>query len=241
MQLAVNIDHIATLRNARNEQQPDPVTAAMIAELAGASGIVCHLREDRRHIRDRDLERLRETVTTKLDLEMAMTEEMQQIAIRTKPELITLVPEKRQELTTEGGFNIAGHYDMLVEYIKPVQEAGIEVSLFIEPDKQAVTLAAEAGADLVELHTGPYSLKKKAGDINAEINRIRTAAIFARENGLRVVAGHGLNYYNIIPFSRIEEIEEVSIGHALIARASLVGIESAVKEMLRLINNSRSK
>ena len=241
MQLAVNIDHIATLRNARNEQQPDPVTAAMIAELAGASGIVCHLREDRRHIRDRDLERLRETVTTKLDLEMAMTEEMQQIAIRTKPELITLVPEKRQELTTEGGFNIALHYDRLAEYIKPVQEAGIEVSLFIEPDKQAVTLAAEAGADLVELHTGLYSLKKKAGDINAEINRIRTAATFARENGLRVVAGHGLNYYNIIPFSRIEEIEEVSIGHALIARASLMGIESAVKEMLRLINTSQSK
>ncbi|MCG8342202.1 MAG: pyridoxine 5'-phosphate synthase [Chlorobiales bacterium] len=236
MQLAVNIDHIATLRNARNEQQPDPVTAAAIAELAGASGIVCHLREDRRHIKDRDLERLREAVTTKLDLEMAMTEEMQRIAIRTKPELITLVPEKRQELTTEGGLDIAGRYDKLVEFIKPVHDTGIEVSLFIEPEKEAVRLAAEAGADLVELHTGPYSLKKTTGEAEAEIKRVRTTAAFARECGLRVVAGHGLNYYNIIPFSRIGEIEEVSIGHALIARASLVGMERAVKEMLRLID-----
>lgn len=237
MQLAVNIDHIATLRNARNEQQPDPVMAAMLAELAGASGIVCHLREDRRHIKDRDLERLREAVTTKLDLEMAMTEEMQRIAIKTKPELITLVPEKRQELTTEGGFDIAGHYDRLAEFIRPVQDAGIEVSLFIEPEIEAVAHAAKAGADIVELHTGPYSLKKARRDIEDEIKRIETAAKLAREHGLRVVAGHGLNYYNIIPFRAIEEIEEISIGHALVARASLVGMEAAVKEMLRLINS----
>lgn len=236
MRLAVNIDHIATLRNARNEQQPDPVTAAAIAELGGASGIVCHLREDRRHIRDLDLERLRESVTTKLDLEMAMTEEMQQIAIRTKPELITLVPEKRQELTTEGGFDIVNNFDSLVEFIKPVQGAGIEVSLFIEPEKEAVLLAAKAGADLVELHTGPYSLKKTTSDIEAEIKRIRTAAKFARDSGLRVVAGHGLNYYNILPFRTIEEIEEVSIGHALIARATMTGLKAAVRDMLRTIN-----
>ena len=236
MRLAVNIDHIATLRNARNEQQPDPVTAAAIAELGGASGIVCHLREDRRHIRDLDLERLRESVTTKLDLEMAMTEEMQQIAIRTKPELITLVPEKRQELTTEGGFDIVNNFDSLVEFIKPVQSAGIEVSLFIEPEKEAILLAAKAGADLVELHTGPYSLKKTTSDIEAEIKRIRTAAKFARDSGLRVVAGHGLNYYNILPFRTIEEIEEVSIGHALIARATMTGLEAAVRDMLRTIN-----
>lgn len=241
MRLAVNIDHIATLRNARDEQQPDPVTAAAIAELSGASGIVCHLREDRRHIRDRDLERLRDIVTTKLDLEMAMTEEMQHIAIRTKPELITLVPEKRRELTTEGGFDIVSHFDRLVEFIKPVQDAGIEVSLFIEPEKKAVALAVESGADLVELHTGPYSLKKKNNEIEAEINRIRTAAQFARESGLRVVAGHGLNYYNIVPFRIIEEIEEVSIGHALIARASLVGMETAIREMLRLMNTGCGK
>lgn len=236
MRLAVNIDHIATLRNARNEQQPDPVTAAAIAELGGASGIVCHLREDRRHIRDRDLERLRESVTTKLDLEMAMTEEMQHIAIRTKPELITLVPEKRRELTTEGGFDIVNNFDSLVEFIKPVQGAGIEVSLFIEPEKEAVLLAAEAGADLVELHTGPYSLKKTTSDIEAEIKRIRTAAKLARDSGLRVVAGHGLNYYNILPFRTIGEIEEVSIGHALIARATMTGLEAAVRDMLRTIN-----
>lgn len=236
MRLAVNIDHIATLRNARNEQQPDPVTAAAIAELGGASGIVCHLREDRRHIRDLDLERLRESVTTKLDLEMAMTEEMQQIAIRTKPELITLVPEKRQELTTEGGFDIVNNFDSLVEFIKPVQSAGIEVSLFIEPEKEAILLAAKAGADLVELHTGPYSLKKTTSDIEAEIKRIQTAAKFARDSGLRVVAGHGLNYYNILPFRTIEEIEEVSIGHALIARATMTGLEAAVRDMLRTIN-----
>ncbi|MBL6956077.1 MAG: pyridoxine 5'-phosphate synthase [Chlorobium phaeobacteroides] len=238
MQLAVNIDHIATLRNARNEQQPDPVTAAAIAELSGASGIVCHLREDRRHIKDRDLERLRESVTTKLDLEMAMTEEMQRIAIRTKPELITLVPEKREELTTEGGFDIISHYDRLAEFIKPVRDAGIEVSLFIEPEEKAVALAAKAGADIVEMHTGPYSLKKRPEDIDAEIKRIRIAASYARDSGLRVVAGHGLNYYNILPFRRIEEIEEVSIGHALIARAALAGMETAVRDMLHLINEA---
>lgn len=235
MQLAVNIDHIATLRNARNERQPDPVAAALIAELAGASGIVCHLREDRRHIQDRDLERLREAITTKLDLEMAMTEEMQQIAIHTKPELITLVPEKRRELTTEGGFDVAGHYRKLVEYIRPVQDHGIEVSLFIEPEKEAVDLAAKAGADIVELHTGPYSLKQSVGDRKAEILRIQSAARFAREQGLRVVAGHGLDYDNIIPFRTIEEIEEVSIGHALIARAALTGMDTAVRDMLHLI------
>ncbi len=235
MQLAVNIDHIATLRNARNERQPDPVAAALIAEMAGASGIVCHLREDRRHIQDRDLERLREAVTTKLDLEMAMTGEMQQIAIRTKPELITLVPEKRRELTTEGGFDIAEHYQKLQEYIRPVQDHGIEVSIFIEPEEKAVDLAAKAGADIVELHTGPYSLKKSHGDRKTEILRIRSAAKNARDQGLRVVAGHGLDYDNIIPFRTIEEIEEVSIGHALIARAALTGMNKAVRDMLHLI------
>ncbi len=236
MRLAVNIDHIATLRNARNEKHPDPATAAAIAELSGASGIVCHLREDRRHIRDRDLERLREIVTTKLDLEMAMTEEMQEIAIRTRPELITLVPEKREELTTEGGFDIFSHYESLRSYIEPVQDAGIEVSIFLEPDKKAIELAAAAGAELVELHTGPYSRKKKTGEIEAEIKRLRDAAGFARELGLRVVAGHGLDYYNIIPFKTITEIEEVSIGHALIARASLTGMERAVKDLLQLLD-----
>lgn len=236
MRLAVNVDHIATLRNARNASLPDPVTAAVIAELNGASGIVCHLREDRRHIKDRDLERLREAVTTRLDLEMAMTTEMQHIAIRTKPELITLVPEKREELTTEGGFDIIRHYDTLCRYIKPVQDAGIEVSIFIEPEEEAIERAASAGAEIVELHTGPYSLKKTPAELETELMRIRKAATFARSRGLRVVAGHGLDYFNIVPFRTIEEIEEVSIGHALIARAALVGMETAVRDMLRIIN-----
>lgn len=236
MRLAVNIDHIATLRNARNEQQPDPVTAASVAELSGASGIVCHLREDRRHIRDRDLERLRESVTTKLDLEMAMTEEMQRIAVRTKPELVTLVPEKREELTTEGGFDIEGHYDRLKEFIPPLRDAGIEVSIFIEPEERAVERAASAGADIVELHTGPYSLKKSHADREAELERLAGTAAFARRAGLRVVAGHGLNYYNIEPFRTIGDIEEISIGHAIIARASIVGMERAVREMIRLVD-----
>jgi pyridoxine 5-phosphate synthase len=237
MRLAVNIDHIATLRNARNEQDPDPVEAALIAELNGAVGIVCHLREDRRHIRDNDLARLRKSVTTKLDLEMAMTAEMQAIAIETLPELVTLVPEKREELTTEGGFDIASRYTDLVEFIKPVQQAGIEVSLFIEPDEHAIALAAKAGADIVELHTGPYSLKENPEERELELSRITHAARFAREQGLRVVAGHGLNYRNINPFTRIRDIEEVSIGHAVIARAAMIGIGAAVREMLVLLGH----
>jgi pyridoxine 5-phosphate synthase len=235
MRLAVNIDHIATLRNARGEQEPDPVAAALLAEKYGAAGIVCHLREDRRHIKDLDLARLREAVTTKLDLEMAMTEELQQIALKTRPELITLVPEKREELTTEGGFDIARHYVALEDYLKPFNAAGIEVSLFIEPDQRAIDLAARAGADIVELHTGLYAQKQNSAEQATELKRIREAAIYANSLGLRVVAGHGLNYLNIAPFREIPEIEEVSIGHAIIARAVLTGLEEAVREMLRII------
>jgi pyridoxine 5-phosphate synthase len=235
MRLAVNIDHIATLRNARGEQEPDPVAAALLAEKWGAAGIVCHLREDRRHIKDHDLARLRHAVTTKLDLEMAMTGELQQIALNTRPELITLVPEKREELTTEGGFDIARHFDALAEYLKPFNAEGIEVSLFIEPERTAIDLARQAGADMVELHTGLYAQKQIAEEIARELKRIREAASYARSLGLKVVAGHGLNYLNIAPFREIPEIEEVSIGHAIIARAVLTGLEEAVKEMLRII------
>ena len=235
MRLAVNIDHIATLRNARGQQEPDPVVAALLAEKCGAAGIVCHLREDRRHIKDHDLARLRLAVTTKLDLEMAMTRELQQIALKTKPELITLVPEKREELTTEGGVDIARHFDVLKEYLKPFRPTGIEVSLFIEPEKKAIDLAKQAGADMVELHTGLYALKKEGEEQAKELQRIREAAAFARVLGLKVVAGHGLNYLNIAPFRDIAEIEEVSIGHAIIARAVLTGLEEAVREMLRII------
>ena len=235
MRLAVNIDHIATLRNARNEFEPDPVAAALIAEKSGAAGIVCHLREDRRHIRDMDLKRLRQAVTTKLDLEMAMTPEMQRIALQAKPDLITLVPEKREELTTEGGFNITGHYNALVEFLKPLKAAGIESSIFIEPDKNAIDLAAKANADLVELHTGSYALKTNDDDKARELVKICDAAVYAKSIGLRVVAGHGLNYLNIAPFIDIKEIEEVSIGHAIIARAVLTGLEKAIRELLHII------
>jgi len=234
MRLAVNIDHIATLRNARNEGEPDPVEAALLAEKSGAVGIVCHLREDRRHIRDSDLRALRRAVTTKLDLEMDMTDEMQRIAIETLPELITLVPEKREELTTEGGFDIERHFKRLVPFLDPIQAVGIEASIFIEPEKRSIELAGEAGADIVELHTGTYALKS-GGEQQAELERIRSAADYAARCGLRVVAGHGLNYRNIAPFREIPEIEEVSIGHALISRAAFVGIPEAVREMLELI------
>lgn len=235
MRLSVNIDHIATLRNARNEFDPDPVEAALIAEKSGAAGIVCHLREDRRHIRDLDLERLRQAVTTKLDLEMAMTQEMQEIALKTKPELVTLVPEKREELTTEGGFDITRHYKTLAEFIKPLNDASIAVSIFIEPEQKSIDLAKKAGADIVELHTGIYSLKKTDEEREKELEKIRHAALFAKTLGLSVVAGHGLNYRNAASFSRIMQIEEVSIGHAIIARAAFTGLEAAVKEMLQLL------
>ncbi len=234
MRLAVNIDHIATVRNARGEQDPDPVAAALLAEQCGAAGIVCHLREDRRHIKDDDLARLRKAITTKLDLEMAMTDELQQIALKTKPELITLVPEKREELTTEGGFDIDRHFKGLLAFIKPFKPAGIEVSLFIEPEKKAIDLSAEAGATMVELHTGLYA-QKQGGEQKLELERIRKAAIYAKSIGLKVVAGHGLNYLNIAPFRKLTEIEEVSIGHAIIARAVFTGLDEAVREMLRII------
>lgn len=237
MRLSVNIDHIATLRNARNEFDPDPVAAALLAEKSGAAGIVCHLREDRRHIRDNDLERLRRAVTTKLDLEMAMTAEMQLIALKTKPELVTLVPEKREELTTEGGFDITRHHETLIEFIKPLNDAAIAVSIFIEPDRKAIDLARQAGAAMVELHTGIYSLKETDEERGKELENVRQAARYARSLGLSVVAGHGLNYRNAAPFSTISEIEEVSIGHAIIARAAFTGLESAIREMLRLLGS----
>ncbi len=236
MQLAVNVDHIATLRNARKEREPDPITAAHLAELAGAVGIVCHLREDRRHICDHDLRRLRETVKTKLDLEMAATEEMLHIAIQTKPDLVTLVPERREELTTEGGLDLKTMRTILVQFIAELARHEIPTSLFIEPDKDLVRLAAELGATHIELHTGTYSRLRKADEIQCELKRLREAATLGRELGLRVVAGHGLNYINIIPFKSLSDvIEEVSIGHAIIARAALVGIDKAVRDMIQLL------
>ncbi len=236
MRLAVNVDHIATLRNARKETEPDPVYAAVLAELAGASGIVCHLREDRRHIHDTDLRRLRETLKTKLDLEMAATEEMKRIAIATKPDLVTLVPEKREELTTEGGLDVKKHFDLLEPFIAELASHSIPTSLFIEPEPAAVELAKKLGASFIELHTGRFSRLTDACEIEHELLRLRRAAELGRTLGLRVVAGHGLNYRNIIAFASLSDvIEEVSIGHAIVARAALVGMNTAVRDMLRLL------
>ncbi len=235
MRLTVNIDHIATLREARGGVEPDPITAAHLCELAGAEGIVCHLREDRRHINDRDVRLLRETIKTKLDLEMAATEEIIAIAIETLPELATLVPEKRQELTTEGGLDVRGQKHYLRDVIKELQKHDIDVSLFVDPVSEQIQAARDIGANKVELHTGEYANARTERELQERLDIIRSAAELAAEIGLGVNAGHGLNYVNIRPIREIPQIEEVSIGHALIARAVFVGMERAVKEMLELV------
>ena len=235
MQLTINIDHIATLREARGGVEPDPVTAAHICELAGAHGIVCHLREDRRHINDRDLRLLRETVKTKLDLEMAATEEIVKIAVDTLPELATLVPERRQELTTEGGLDVRGNRHRIKDVVKELRRHEIRVSLFIDPVREQIEAAREVEADTVEIHTGEYANARDERQQLELLEVVRDASRYARELGLRVNAGHGLNYNNIIPFRTIEEIDEVSIGHAVISRAVLVGMDRAVREMIQLV------
>lgn len=235
MRLCVNIDHVATLREARGGVEPDPVTAAHLSELAGADGIVCHLREDRRHINDTDLRLLRDTVKTKLDLEMAATDEIVKIAIETLPELATLVPERRQELTTEGGLDVRGNRHRLKDVVKELQRHEIEVSLFIDPVPEQIEAAHEIGADKIEIHTGEYANARNEHRQRELLEIVRGAAKMARELGMGVNAGHGLNYLNIVPFREITEIEEVSIGHALLARAIFVGLDRAVKEMIALV------
>ena len=235
MRFALNIDHVATLRNARGEDQPDPVTAALIAEHAGVDGIVFHLREDRRHINERDVRLLRELVTTKLDFEMAATEEIIRIACDVVPELATLVPEKRQELTTEGGINVIDNETLYKDTIKILHNADINVSLFIEPDVTQIEAAADVEADLIEIHTGVFANAVTEEEQFDELERIRGAAKHAKKLGLGVNAGHGLNYQNMKIFRVLEDIDEVSIGHAVIARAIIVGIDEAVKEMIRII------
>lgn len=234
--LNVNIDHIATLRQARGGNEPDPVVAAMLCELAGASGIVCHLREDRRHINDRDVELLRKVVVTKLDLEMAAVEEIIQIALNIKPDLVTIVPERRRELTTEGGLDVASEVRRFTELVERMHSAGIKVSLFVEPESTQIDASLETGADMVELHTGVYSTLKRDDELQNEFYRLKEAADFAKSLGLKVAAGHGLNYQNVSKVCQIDSISELSIGHSIVSRASLVGIERAVREMLELIN-----
>ncbi len=235
MRLCINIDHIASLREARGGIEPDPVTAAHLCELAGADGIVCHLREDRRHINDRDLRLLRETVKTKLDMEMAATDEIIRIAVETLPDLATLVPERRQELTTEGGLDVAGHRHHLRDVVKELHRHDIDVSLFIDPVPDQVTAAHDIEADFIEIHTGEYANARTEEEAHTQLATIREAAVMARQLGLRVNAGHGLNYLNIALFRTIAEIEEVSIGHAILSRAILVGLERAVRDMLALV------
>ncbi|MDW7773991.1 MAG: pyridoxine 5'-phosphate synthase [Desulfobulbaceae bacterium] len=235
VQLAINVDHVATIRQARGISEPDPVLAAGICELAGASGIVVHLREDRRHINDRDVRLLRQTVKTKLNLEMAAAKEIIDIALDVKPNMVTLVPEKRKELTTEGGLNVRANIKKLAQAIAALDKAGIPVSLFIDPDKRQIKAAKEVGATFVELHTGRYCDAESAESRNLEFNMIEESAEIAREAGLRVNAGHGLDYQTTSRIAGIAAIEELSIGHAVITRAVFVGLDQAVREMLALL------
>lgn len=235
IRLGVNVDHVATVRQARGTLAPDPVAAAAIAELAGAEGITVHLREDRRHIQDRDVELLRQTVQTSLNLEMACTDEMVAIATRLRPDCVTLVPEKRQELTTEGGLDIAACAQQLQRHIPALQECGILVSLFIDPDLQQIDHALQVGADAVEIHTGCYCDAPSAGARLAELAKLEKAIHAARQANIAVYAGHGLNYHNIQAVVALGGIEEFNIGHSIIARAVLVGLDRAVREMKALL------
>lgn len=233
--LGLNVDHIATVRQARGGTEPDPVTAAAIGELAGAEGITIHLREDRRHIQDRDLEILRRTVQTKLNLEMAATDEMVEIACRIKPEQCTLVPEKRQELTTEGGLDVLGNLAGITRATSSLREAGIVVSLFVDPTVEQIRASKESGADAIEIHTGRYAEARSEKSRHHELAAIREAIRLGNELGLTVHAGHGLNYVNILPLTGLAGIEEFNIGHSIISRAMLVGLDRAVREMVTLI------
>jgi pyridoxine 5-phosphate synthase len=235
IKLAVNVDHIATLREARGTSEPDPVLAAGICELAGAEGIVVHLREDRRHIQDRDVILLRQTVKTKLNLEMGAAREIIKLALKIKPDMVTLVPEKRKELTTEGGLNVAAQKQKLKKVIGQMNDAGIPVSLFIDPDSRQIRAAKDTGATFVEIHTGRYADATREEEREQEYKLIVAAAEEAYEAGLRVNAGHGLNYVNTGRIAALETIEELSIGHAIMARAVIVGLDQAVREMLGLM------
>ena len=233
--LGLNVDHIATVRQARGGIEPDPVAAAAIGEMAGAEGITIHLREDRRHIQDRDLDILRRTIKTKLNLEMAATQEMIRIALKSKPEQVTLVPEKRQELTTEGGLDVILNLKAITDAVKRLRDGGIVVSLFVDPDQEQIKAANRSGADYIEIHTGAYAeavewktREKLLGDIDAGIK-------LARKVGMGVNAGHGLNYFNIKPLAALGGIEEYNIGNSIMARAMMVGMDRAVRDMVELI------
>ncbi len=234
--LGVNIDHIATIRQARRGAEPDPVTAAAIAELAGADGITVHLREDRRHIQERDVRLLRQTVRTHLNLEMAATPEMVAIALDVKPDYITLVPERREEITTEGGLNVKVQCDRLGKFVHQLQGAGIPVSLFVDPETEQIQASAKTGAKFIELHTGTYA-NAKAGELrDRQLQVLTEGGALAIKLGLRLNSGHGLDYRNTRPVALIKGMEELNIGHSIISRAVLVGLDRAIREMKALIN-----
>jgi pyridoxine 5-phosphate synthase len=237
-ELMVNIDHVATLREARGVYYPEPVYAASVVEMAGAAGIVVHLREDRRHINDRDVRLLREVVRTRLNLEMAATDEMVSIAREIKPEMSTLVPEKRQELTTEGGLDVAGMKGRITDVVGRLREKGILVSLFVDPDEAQVRASKETGAEMIELHTGAYCEAKTEGRRIEELKKVIIAARMAADIGLGVNAGHGLHYHNVADIASIPDIEDLAIGHSIIARAVFVGLDRAVRDMIALIQGS---
>lgn len=229
--LGVNIDHVATIREARGGREPDPVWAAAMAELAGADGITVHLREDRRHIQDRDLRLLRETVSTLLNLELAAEPAVVSIALSVLPDQVTIVPERREELTTEGGLDVIGQYDRVAEAVQRCLEAGISVSMFIDPDPKQVEASARIGAGAVELHTGRYADAPSATARATELDSLRRAGQRTLDLGLHLHAGHGLNYANVRPVAALPGMEELNIGHAIISRAVFVGLERAVREM----------
>jgi pyridoxine 5-phosphate synthase len=235
IELGVNIDHIATVRQARKTVEPDPVWAAALAELGGADGITVHLREDRRHIQDRDIVLLRETVRCKLNLEMACSEEIVKIACKIRPDQATLVPERRQEVTTEGGLDVAGQHEHIKKIVKRLQDRGIAVSLFLDPDPKQIEQGIKTNGDAIEIHTGCYALAETEKKRNDELRRIHSAGKTICAAGLRLHAGHGLTYRNVLPIAAIPDMLELNIGHSIIARALMVGLKEAVAEMKQLL------
>jgi len=241
MKLGVNIDHVATLRQARREFDPDPLEAARICLAAGVDSIVAHLREDRRHMNDRDIHQLRQLIKTRFNLEMSLNPDIVKIATRIKPDQATLVPEKRQEITTEGGLDVIKHFNRIRKSTDILQSKGIDVSLFIDPVKQQIDKAKLTGARMIELHTGTYALSKTTASKNKELNKIKKMSAYGTEIGLIVHAGHGLKYHDTKPITQIKTLHELNIGHSIISHAVFVGLDRAVKQMLSLIKGTSLK
>lgn len=235
MKLAVNIDHFATIREARRSSEPEPILAALLAEQAGAEGIVCHLRGDRRHIKERDLKLLRQVIKTKLNLEMAATEEMKKIALEVKPDVVSLVPERREELTTEGGLNVKANEKNLAPFVQELKKAGIRVSIFVDPDLLQIEACHKVGVDLIEINTGKYAELRPGKERTEALDEIKKAAEHGHKLGLEIHAGHGLDCENVSQIVAIPEITEFSIGFSIVARSAIVGINKAVREMVELI------